>query len=263
MIMRLAIFVAVLMPALGFAQTKTFTARELIAGVKAARPSGSLYARLRMEHRGPQGEAVLQVQVKRRALPEGGSESLYQLLFPAERKGEGLLLKARRNAFTGATFVPGKGIRSLKSGDRDTAVFGTAVDIEDLLASFLNWPNPEIVGHENEGNIPCTVVELRAPKDSASIFARARCWIDEKRYATMRVEFFGSGDKPLKTVITHKVMRGSSGFYSPVNFTVTDHTNGSSTKVEGVRSDSDVTYSDADFAEAALQTVTPAPGKGG
>ena len=259
MIMRLAIFLAVLMPALSFAQTKTFTARELIAGVKAARPSGSLYARIRMEH----GGTVLQVQVKRRALPEGGSESLYQVLFPAERKGEGLLLKARRGSFTGATFVPGKGMRPLKSGDRDTAVFGTAVDIEDLLASFLDWPNPEIVGQEKEGNVPCTIVELRAPKASASTFTRARCWIDEKRYATMRVEFYGSGEKPLKTVITHKVMRGSSGFYSPVNFTVTDHTNGASTKVEGVRSDSDVAYTDADFAEAALQTVVSAPGKGG
>ena len=258
MTMRFAIFLAALMPVLGLAQTKTFTARELIAGVKAARPSGSLYARLRMDH----GGAVLQVQVKRRA-SEGGSESLYQLLFPAERKGEGLLLKARRGAFTGATFVPGKGLRPLKSGDRDTAVFGTAVDIDDLLASFLDWPNPEIVGQEKEGNVPCTIVELRAPKGSASAFARARCWIDEKRYATMRVEFYGSGEKPLKTVITHKVMRGSSGFYSPVNFTVTDHTNGSSTKVEGVRSDTDVSYSDADFSEAALQTVTAAPGKTG
>jgi hypothetical protein len=79
----------------------------------------------------------------------------------------------------------------------------------------------------------------------------------------MRVEFFGSGDKPLKTVTTQKVMRGSSGFYSPVIFTVTDHTNNSSTRVEGVRSDSDVTYSDADFSEAALQAITTAPGKGG
>jgi Outer membrane lipoprotein-sorting protein len=263
MTMRFAIFLAVLMPALSFAQTKTFTARELIAGVKAARPSGSLYARLRMEHRGPQRETVLQVQVKRRSLPEGGSESLYQLLFPAERKGEGLLLKAKRNAFTGATFVPSKGLRPLKSGDRDTAVFGTAVEVEDLLATFLDWPNPEIVGQEKEGNIPCTIVDLRAPKGSASIFSRARCWIDEKRYATMRVEFFGSGDKPLKTVTTQKVMRGSSGFYSPVIFTVTDHTSGSSTKVEGVRSDSDVAYSDADFSDAALQTVAPAPGKSG
>jgi hypothetical protein len=259
MIMRLAILFAVLMPALSFAQTKTFTARELIAGVKAARPSGSLYARLRMDH----GGMVLQVQVKRRALPEGGSESLYQLLFPAERKGEGLLLKVRRNVFSGAAFLPSKGARPLKPGDRDMAVFGTALTIDDLLASFLDWPSQEIVGQEKEGNVPCTIVELRAAKSSASMFDRARCWIDEKRYATMRVEFFGSGDKPLKTVTTQKVMRGSSGFYSPVIFTVTDHTNGSSTKVEGVRSDSDVTYSDADFSDGALQIVTPAPGKSG
>ena len=259
MIMRFAILFAVLMPALSFAQTKTFTARELIAGVKAARPSGSLYARLRMDH----GGTVLQVQVKRRALPEGGSESLYQLLFPTERKGEGLLLKVRRNVFSGASFVPSKGVRPLKPGDRDMAVFGTALTIDDLLASFLDWPSQEIVGQEKEGNVPCTIVELRASKGSASMFSRARCWIDEKRYATMRAEFFGSGDKPLKTVTSQKIMRGSSGFYSPVIFTVADHTNGASTKVEGVRSDSDVSYSDADFADAALQTVAPAPGKGG
>lgn len=259
MTMRFAILFAVLMPALSFAQTKTFTARELIAGVKAARPSGSLYARLRMDH----GGTVLQVQVKRRALPEGGSESLYQLLFPAERKGEGLLLKVRRNVFSGASFVPSKGVRPLKPGDRDMAVFGTALTIDDLLASFLDWPSQEIVGQEKEGNVPCTIVELRASKSSASMFSRARCWIDEKRYATMRAEFFGSGDKPLKTVTSQKIMRGSSGFYSPVIFTVADHTNGASTKVEGVRSDSDVSYSDADFSDAALQTVAPAPGKGG
>jgi hypothetical protein len=262
MTMRLVILFAVLMPVLSLAQTKTFTARELIAGVKAARPSGALYARLRMEHRGA-GGTVLQVQVKRRAAPEGGSENLYQLLFPAQRKGEGLLLKVRRNVFSGATFVPGKGVRPLKPGDRDMAVFGTALTIDDLLATFLDWPSQEIVGQEKEGNVPCTIVELRAPKGSASEFSRARCWIDEKRYATMRVEFFSPGEKPLKTVTTQKVMRGSSGFYSPVIFTVTNHTNGSSTKVEGVRSDTDVSYSDADFSDAALQTITAAPGQSG
>jgi len=262
--MRVAPLLAVVLPTLGLAQTTTFTARELIAGVKAAKPSGALYARLRMEHRESQKEpSVLQVQVKRRPLPEGGSENLYQLLYPNERKGEGLLLKVKRNLFSGATFIPSTGVRPLKSSDHAMAVFGTALTIDDLMAGFLDWPAPEIVGQEKEGNIPCTIVELRAPKSSASNFSRARCWIDEKRYVTMRIEFFGSGEKPAKTVTTQKVMRESSGFYAPVIFTVTDHTSGAVTKVEGVRSDLEVNYSDADFTEAALQAVTPAPGKSG
>lgn len=262
--MRIAILVAVFLPALATAETRSFTAVELIAGVKAAKPSGALYARLRMEHHeARKDEVVLQVQVKRRALPDGGSESLYQLLYPKERKGEGLLLKVKKDAFSGATFAPPKGARPLKPADRATGVFGTALTIDDLMASFLDWPVREIMGKEQEGGIPCTIVELRAPKVDSSTASRARCWIDEKRFATMRIEFFGSAAKPVKTVTTQKVMRTSSGYYAPVNFTVTDHTTGSATKVEGVRSDPDVSYGDADFTDTALQTVTAAPGKGG
>ena len=72
----------------------------------------------------------------------------------------------------------------------------------------------------------------------------------------MKAEFFKAGDQPVRTVITHKVMRGSSGYYAPVSFTVTDHTTGASTKVEGVRSDHDVTFGDADFSEAAMETIS-------
>jgi Outer membrane lipoprotein-sorting protein len=257
---RLALLIAFLVPVIAPAQTRSFTARELIAGVKAAKPSGGVYARLRMEHHGPTKETtVLQVQVKRRALPDGASESLLQLLFPRERKGEGLLVKIKGTSFSGATFTPGKGIRPLKPSDRDAQVFGTAFTIDDLTAGFLDWPVQEIVGKEPQGGVPCTVVELRPSKSSAS---KARCWIDEKRFATMRVEFFNSGDKPAKSVTTHKVMRNNSGYFAPVNFTVTDHASGAATSIEGVRSDDDVSYTDADFADSALQTVT-APGKGG
>jgi hypothetical protein len=255
------LLLAIFGPTLASAQSRTFTARELIAGVKAAKPSGALYARLRMEHREPQKDSVvLQVQVKRRTLANGASESLLQLLYPRERKGEGLLMRIKGESFSGATFTPGKGLRALKPSDRDTGVFGTALAVEDLTAGFLDWPVQEIVGKEQEGSVPCTVVELRAAKTSAS---RVRCWIDEKRFATMRVEIFGSGEKPVKSVTTQKVMRNDKGYFAPVNFTVTDHLSGAVTKVEGVRSDDDVKFTDADFADPALQTVTPASGKGG
>jgi hypothetical protein len=118
--------------------------------------------------------------------------------------------------------------------------------LSDLVIQAVPFPEPTI-----------------SQEQRIQLLPRGRCWIDEKRYATMRIEFFGSGEKPAKTVTTQKVMRESSGFYAPVIFTVTDHTSGASTRVEGVRSESDVNYSDADFTEAALQSVTPAPGKSG
>lgn len=259
--MRYALLIAALLPALCLAQEKNPTAPQLIAAVKAARPPGSLYARLRMEHKGAGGRSeVLQVQLKRRQTADG-SETLYQLLFPKERKGEALLLRVKGGAFSGALFAPGQGRRALKPSDRTMGVFGTALTIDDAVAEFLDWPQQETVGKEKEGGVPCTVVESRAPKSSASPIKRVKSWIDDARLTAMKAEFFRSGDQPARTVITHKVMRGSTGYYAPVSFTVTDHATGAATKVEGVRSDRDVTFTDADFSDAAMEAIASPSGK--
>lgn len=263
--MRLFLPLAVsLLPVLALAQAQSRTADELIAGLRAARPPSGIYARLRLEHSGEGGKSTtLQVQVKRRTAPDGGTESLYQVLFPRERKGEGLLLRIKDGNFTGAGFVPGAGVRSLKSSDRNLGLFGTALTVDDIIAAFLQWPVQEIVGHENVGNVPCTIVESRGGKALSSGTKRVRSWIDESRLAAMRVEKFAGSDQPVKIVVTHKVMRGSSGYFAPTSFTVTDHSSGAVTQVEGVRSESDIVYTDADFTGTALQSITAPSGKSG
>ncbi len=260
----LPVMTASLLPVLALGQAPSRTADEWIAGVRAARPSGGLYARLRLEHSGAGGTSTtFQVQVKRRASPDGGTESLYQVLFPKERKGEGLLLRIKGGNFTGASFVPGAGIRALKSSDRNLGLFGTALTVDDIIAAFLEWPVQEVVGRENAGSVPCTIVESRSGSDSSSGAKRVRSWIDETRLAAMRVEKFANSNQPVKTVVTHKVMRGSRGYFAPTSFTVTDHSTGAVTRVEGVRSETDMVYTDADFTEAALQSITAARGKSG
>lgn len=259
--MRSALLVVALLPMLCFAEEKNYTAPQLIGAVKAARPPGGLYARLRMEHKGAGGKSeVLQVQLKRRQTANG-SETLYQLLFPKERKGEALLLRVKGGTFSGALFTPGQGKRALKPADRSMGVFSTALTIDDAVAEFLDWPQQEITGKEKDGGVPCTIIESRAPKSSSSPIRRVKSWIDDARFTAMKAEFFKSGEQPARTVITHKVMRGSTGYYAPVSFTVTDHTTGASTKVEGVRSDHDVNFTDADFSDAALETITTPSGK--
>ncbi len=252
--MRFAILLAFLLPVLADAQTKSHTAAELVAGVKGAKPLGGLYVRLRMEHNDGKGKpVVLQVQLKRRSANDGASESLYQVLFPKERKGEGLLLRMKRGSISGATFSPAGGTRPITDKDRSAGVFGTALSIDDVAAEFLNWPQHEITGREKAGSIPCAIVESKPSKTSGE---KTRSWIDEARFVTMRVEMFSGGDRPAKTVITHKAMRGSSGYYVPASFTVTDHATGASTKIEGVRSESDPVFTDADFSEAALKMIS-------
>jgi predicted RNA-binding protein YlxR (DUF448 family) len=254
--MRYVLLFAALIPALAFAQDKNYSAAQLIAAMKAAKPSGGIYVRLRMEHRDAAGkQTVLQAQLKRRSTADGGTETLYQLLFPKERKGEALLLRVKDGSFSGTAFKPGQGRRALKESDRSSGIFGTALTIDDAIAEFLDWQQQEITGKEKEGAVPCTVIESRAPRSSSSGVTIVKSWIDETRLTAMRIDCFKDAGTPVRTVLTHKVLRGSSGYYAPSSFTVTDHATGASTKVEGVRSDKDITYTDADFSDSALETI--------
>lgn len=240
-------------------KAREYSAAELLAGVKAARPSGGIYARLRMEHRAP-GAAkpeVLQVQVKRRIADSGRSEHLYQLLFPAARKGEGVLLKIAGGDFSGAVCGVSGEITPLRAGDRDLGLFGTVLSVDDVIAEFLDWPSQTLVGSENVGNVPCHIVESRAPAGSKSGARLVRSWIDAKRFVTQKMEVYGADlVKPVKTVLTEKVLRNKTGYYIPVTFTVTDLVSGAATTVEGVRSDGGIHFTDADFEPEALKTIT-------
>lgn len=258
---RLFTYLALLLPVLLSAQEKSYSAPELIAAMKAARPSGGLYARLRLEHQAPGAKPViLQVQLKRRTVQGGGSEALYQVLFPKERKGESLLLRVNGETFSGITYTPVQPKRALKPAERASGIFGTALTLDDAIAGFLQWENHQITGREKVGNAQCTIVESKpAGGTSGAGVNRVRSWIDEARLTAMRVELFSGGDQPIRSVMTHKVLKGKSGYYAPVSLTVTDHKSGASTKVEGVRADSDLVFTDADFSEAALESLTVPP----
>jgi hypothetical protein len=242
------------------AQEKAPSAAQLIASVKAAKPVGGVYARVRMEQTLAAGKTTLQVQVKRRTTATGTSEHLYQVLFPKERKGEALLLRINGKGFTGSRFVPGKGVTALKPTDRRVPLFGTDLTVEDLLADFLDWSQHSTTGHENVGSVPCTVIESKPSGGSAGP-SKVVTWIDEKRLATMRIHIYDGGAKPTRSVETGKLIRGDSGYYIPASFTISTAATGSSTLLEGVRSDNGLTFTDADFTEAAMQVITGPTGK--
>lgn len=244
------------------ASAQDYTAEQLLAGIKAARPSGGIYARLRMSHT-PAGSTkpeIFQVQVKRRIAPNGQSEHLYQLLFPADRKGEGLLLKINDGQFSGSLYSPASGNKTLQPTDRSLGLFATTLTVDDVIAEFLDWPSQTLTGTEALGNIPCHIIESKAPASSNSTARLVRSWIDAKRFVTQKMQVFGTDtSRPIKTVLTEKVLRNKTGYYLPVTFTVTDNATGAQTSVEGVRSDSDLTFPDTTFTQEALKTLTSTP----
>ncbi len=227
---------------------KNYTGPELIAAVKAAKPKGDIQIRASLQQT---GRPRLQVQIKHHTAVNGDRLQLHQILFPKDRKGEGLLLRISSDGFSGWSFKPGSQPVALKPGDRGMGVFGTDLLVEDVLGDFLNWKSHTIVRKENLGPVGCSVVESSAPQSSTSGVRVVRSWIDDRRLVPQKVEMLDGAGKVSRTVTTLRVHRSSTGYFVPTEFVITS-ASGSETKVTGSGVRDDLAFRDADFSEAAL-----------
>jgi len=232
------------------------TGPQYIAAAKAARPQGSLLIRMRMEQKIEEHKTnVINVQIKRRSLPNGHSEQFYTVTFSKDpaHKGEALLLRTSDKGFTGALLVPGKELRKLSSADRRMSVFGTDLALEDVVGDFLNWRQHTIQGEEKQGGNACVIVES-TPDSAGEGPTKVRSWMEQKRYFAWRVEIFDGGNEPARVVQTEAVMRAKNGYWFPRTFTISTPKNKSITEISGTSADSDAQFTDADFSEAALSS---------
>lgn len=230
------------------------TGPQYIAAAKAARPQGAVLIRMRMEQKIEDRKAnVLNVQVKRRSLPNGHSEQLYTVTFSKDpaRKGESLLLRTSDKGFSGSVAEPGKEPRKLSSADRRMSVFGTDLALEDVVGDFLNWRQHTIQGEEKKAGNACVIVES-TPDAVGDGPTKVRSWMEQKRYFAWRVEIFDGGNEPARVVQTEAVMRAKNGYWFPRTFTISTPTKKTITEISGTSADSDVQFTDADFSEAAL-----------
>ena len=228
----------------------TYTGAQLIAAVKAARPKGDVQIRAMMQQK---GKPTLQILIKRHTSDSGDELHLYQMLFPTARKGEGLALKVGGDGkFSGWTYPPSGQPVPLKPTDRTMGLFGTDVLVEDLLAEFLDWPIQEVKGHVKLGSANCTIVESKPAGNSPGKIGRVVSVMEDERLYPKKLEIFGKDGKLMRTVETQKVMRSASGYFVPVEFSVTSALSGSSTEVSGKGLIDDLKFTDDDFSDAAL-----------
>ncbi len=222
---------------------------QLIAAVKAARPKGDLQIRATLKQK---DKPLVQVQIKRHTASNGDELHLYQILFPKDRKGEGLALRVKNGAFSGWCYTPGTKPTPLKPADRAKGLFGTDVLIEDLLADFLDWPTHQIVGNEILGKAQCSIVATEAPSGAESIVRSVKCWIENERMFPKKIMLQDGKGRTVRTVATDQVMRSSSGYFVPTEFSVHNLITGSTTDVSGRGLRDDLKFADEDFSDSAL-----------
>lgn len=242
-LMKLRPFLAIFLLAAGLhAEDAAVDAGQLAAKMASAVEDGDSTARVRMKTSGGQ---VLQVQIKSRR-SGGRASSVYEVLWPAERKGEKAILRQSKGSAAEAETVSASGARAKISGPQmGDGVFGTDLSYADAIENFFLWTDHKVTGKEKVGRAECLVLESRPSGDSPH--GKVRSWIEPGKLVVHRVEKYDAAGRLVRTIATTQVAKDDTGRHVPAGLTVS-RPGGSSTEIDGSNVRHDVNLSHADLA---------------
>ena len=220
----------------------------LASKMAAAVQDGSATARVRMKSA---DGTVLQVQIKSRR-GEARAEVAYEVLWPADRKGESFVLRqSAGNQPEGDTFNPPDQRASLARPQLGDGVFGTELSYLDTIENFFLWPDQQTAGREVVDRVDCVILESNTPRGAEG---RVRSWIDPRKMVVMRVEKYDAGGRLLRTITTTQVAKDDIGRYVSAGLKVTQ-SSGATTDIDGSNIRHDVKLTDADFEVGAKKSA--------
>jgi hypothetical protein len=227
-----------------------------LAGALCAKEAGSTFVRVRMQT----GEnQILQLQIKSRVSDEA-SDIMYQILFPKERKGEGVLLHRSGEKFSGTTFTPPDIVRSIASRQMNQSLFGSELSYEDIIDNPFRWTRQTIVGTEAIDNIQYQILESKPGKGHSSSYSSVKTWVDPRRLVPLRIEKYDNSGKVLRRInITRILLDGGDSL--PADLKVYGP-GGSVTQITGSRIKRGLSYADTEFTPEGLKQLNTPPGSG-
>lgn len=236
--MRQALWVLLVLGSVSFARAGTMNAAQLAEKVAEAVEDGDATARVRMKT----GGEVLQLQVKSRR-SAGASAVSYEILWPAERKGERFVLRQARGGVPSGESAGQKISGAALSGP----VFGSDLAYADVIENFFRWGNQSLAGPEPVGKIECAVLESRPGRGDTSIYGRVKTWIDTRRMVPLRVEKFDKSGRLVRRIDTTQVAKDDTGRSVPSGMTVQRAGAQTVTEIEGTNIRHDVNHADSVF----------------
>ena len=236
----------------------TIKASELASRLSALRQNGSSYVRLRLEVKGASSQ-TLQLQIKERRT-KSGTEVVYQVLWPKERKGESVLLRMVGNRpASGAVFVPPNLVNAID--DLKAPLLGSDLAYADVIEDFFAWDQQMFLGTEEIDRVSCQIIESKPGKSDRSIYGSVRSWVDMKRLIPLRVEKYSSSGQLVRRIDSTRVVSDDGG-YIPANLMVSGVRPSFSSIFEGSRIKHDVSFTDRDFTPEGIKDVASPRGSG-
>jgi hypothetical protein len=220
-----------------------------------AKEQGSTFVRARMET-GDAEKQSLQLQIKSR-VSSTSADIVYHVLFPKERKGEGILLHRSGGRFSGTLFTPPNTVRTIASAKFSAPLFGSDLSYEDIIDNPFAWDRQAIVGTEVINGTTCQILESKPGKGRSSSYSSVRTWVDPRRYVPLRIEKYDASGKLVRRINTTRILL-DGGDSIPANLSV-EGPRGTTTEIDGSRIKRGVTYEDIEFTVDGLKQLSVPP----
>ena len=239
----------------GMAQGADVPAKELAASMMP-KPSTGFFMKMKMDLAGEgKAKTTLQIQVKGRRIDQT-TDLLYQIQFPKDRQGEGLLIRWKGGKFVhGHTFKPGGAPEPLSAKDLFQPLFGSALTYHDTDFGFWGWGKHADKGSANVMDADCRVIDSEPLEKNPSGYHRIRSYIDKEKLAPLVIEKFT--DKGLAvTIRTDDLAKSDDGRFIARQYSATRASDGTTTTVTGTKLEAKE-YPDSQFTREAMMEVKP------
>lgn len=230
-------------------------AAELIERVLKARTTSGYSVRARLVHSSPENEdRIMQVAIQGSNTSEG-RKSLYQILWPQEMKGSAVLLSIPdKGMLNGIRFSPPNQVDIMDATNLDDTLFGTLIQVEDLVEAYWEWPHQEIVGEEIIDNEICTILESKHPNHAKGHPGRVTTWISKSKNTPMKIFKYKEQGLIRKVIRFERFIKRSGDTWVAANTIVENPYTGETTRIEGTRSKQDIEVPDHVFSLEHIQS---------
>lgn len=238
-----------LVPSLRAEPKETLTANQMATQLAVSVQDGDSSARARFSVRAASAgdSGTLQVKILSRRDP-ASSEVVYEVLWPASRKGERVLLRQKRGgSIEGQIFAPPDQRRNISRSQSLDTLLGTDLAMADAVENFFLWHNQSFVGHENIGSVECVILESKPGPNDLSPYGAVRSWIDPRRLAALRVEKSDKAGRLVRRIDSSQIVKDDIGRSVPLSMTVRRLPGDSVTEIEGSALRHDAAFSPTDF----------------
>jgi outer membrane lipoprotein-sorting protein len=246
------------------APSEDSAARQLIEAVLQASRTSGLRVRSKLIVTTPDHREVKQLLIKSRSDGKN-TDTLYQVLWPAEFRGQALLVKKKNGgSVSGFLFEPPNTVKKLSSSLLAQPFFGSDLLIEDLAEDFLEWSSQKVVGEEPLKDKMCQIVESRPAAGASTSYALVKTWISPQLALPLRVEKYGKGGRLIRRINAEGLMKIADHWTASTIIVESDRV-GSQTRLEGSKSDHDLSLPAADFTIEGIKrglegaSLSPSP----